>query len=208
MIITNNNKIYKIYFVTFVTCSELLKNFNEMKFMTTIFKNICLLILFSEFPAFAQTTLVRDSLLDHMAGEWTLQGTIGSQETTHDIIAEWVLGHQYILLRETSREKYSDGKPSYEAMVFITPDQTLNQYVCLWLDNTGNGGLSAQAVGHANRNGDKIEFLFKITDSNTFHTTFLYDNDTDTWQWKMDNEDNNKLESFARVKLTRKQINK
>ena len=175
--------------------------------MTTILKNICLLIILSGCPAFAQTTPARDSLLDHMAGEWILQGTIAGQETTHDIIAEWVLGHQYILLRETSREKDSDGKPSYEAMVFITLDQSLNQYNCLWLDNTGNGGLSGQAIGHASRNGNKIELLFKITDSNTFHTTFLYDQDTNTWHWKMDNEDNNKLESFARVKLTRKQTN-
>jgi hypothetical protein len=171
--------------------------------MITIFRNICLLILLSDFQAFAQTNPVRDSLLDKMAGKWILQGTIGGQETTHDIIAEWVLGHQYIQLRETSREQDSNGKPSYEAVVFITWDQALNQYSCLWLDNTGNGGLSAQAVGHANRNGDRMEFLFKITDINTFHTTFLYDRDSDTWQWRMDNEENNKLESFARVKLTR-----
>ena len=171
--------------------------------MKTILRNIFLLVLIPTVSAFSQTTAVNDSLLDHMVGKWILQGTIGGQETTHDIIADWVLGHQYIQIKETSREKDSEGKPSYDAIVFITWEQKLNLFTCLWLDNTGNGGLSPHAAGHENQKGDSLEFVFRITDSNTFHTTFLYDKKSDSWQWQMDNKENNVMQPFARVKLTK-----
>ena len=172
--------------------------------MKTIFKSIFLLILLPTFSAFSQTVPVNDSLLDRMVGKWILQGTIAGQETTHDIIAYWVLGHQYIQIKETSREKDSEGKPSYDAIVFITWEQKLSQYTCLWLDNTGNGGLSPQAAGHANKSGDNLEFVFRISDSSTFHTTFLYDKKSDSWQWQMDSKENNVMQPFARVKLTKR----
>jgi hypothetical protein len=171
--------------------------------MKTILTTIFLLIVLAPFFVSAQTTPVNDSLLNRMAGKWVLSGTIGGQETTHDITVEWVLGHQYVEMKEVSREK-TNGKPSYEALVYITLEQPANQYACLWLDNTGNGGLSAQAIGRAKPNGDKLEFLFKGSDGSNFHTTFIYDRTTDTWQWQMDSEENGKLLPFARVKLTRK----
>ncbi len=171
--------------------------------MKTILHNILLLFLLTTCSAFSQTTPVKDSLLDQMVGKWILQGTIAGQETTHDIIVDWVLGHQYIQLKEVSREKDSNDRPIYEAIVFITRDQTLNQYTCLWLDNTGNGGLSAQAIGHASRNGDNLEFIFGISDSSTFHTTFIFDKNSNSWQWHMDSKENNTIQPFARVRLTR-----
>jgi hypothetical protein len=152
----------------------------------------------------AQQPIFQDSLLDHMIGKWILQGTIAGKETIHDIVTEWVLGHQYVRLQEISREKNPDGEPAYEAIVFIGWDEPSSQYACLWLDITGGGGLSAQAIGHGKRNGNEIAFLFKGSDGSIFHTTFVYAKDTDTWKWLMDGEENGKLQPFARVKLTRK----
>jgi hypothetical protein len=169
--------------------------------MITFIKIILLVVLVS-LPMSAQQTTFQDSLLDHMIGKWVLQGTIDGKETTHDIIAEWVLGHQYLQLHETSREKNANGEAEYEAIVFICWDQPSSRYACLWLDVTGGGGLSAQAIGHAKRSGDKIAFLFKGSDGGLFYTTFTYTRDTDTWQWQMDNEE--KSQPFARVKLIRK----
>jgi hypothetical protein len=171
--------------------------------MKKIFKCISLLFLISTCSAYSQTAPVTDLLLDNMVGKWVLKGTIGGQETTHDIVADWVLGHQYVQIRETSREKDTEGKPVYAATVFITWEQSINQYTCLWLDNTGNGGLKAQAVGHADRNGDNIGFVFTISSSSTFNTTFSYDKSSDSWKWNMDSRENDKIEPFARVKLTR-----
>jgi hypothetical protein len=155
-------------------------------------------------PAFSQQTTFQDPLLDHMIGKWVLKGTIEGSVTTHDIDAEWVLGHQYVQLHEVSREKDAKGQAAYEAIVFIGWDQPSSQYACLWLDTTGGGGLTGQAIGHAKRSGDEIAFLFKAGDGSLFHTTFAYNKSTDTWQWLMDGEEKGKLQPFARVKLTRK----
>ena len=155
------------------------------------------------FNIYSQQTTFQDTLLEKMIGEWTLKGTIANKETVHDISVSWILDHQYLQLKEVSQEKNADGKPAYEALVFIGWDATLNQYSCLWLDVTGGGGLNPQAIAHAKRNGDEIAFLFKIG-SESFHTTFVYDRGTDSWQWIMDGEENGKLQPFARVKLARK----
>ena len=155
----------------------------------------------------AQQTSFQDSLLDRMAGNWNLKGTIAGQEVTHDIKVSWILEHQYLQINEISREKDSDGTAAYEAMVLIGWDSELSKYACLWLDVTGGGGLSANAItGYAERKGDEIPFLFKMNEESVWHTTFAYDRNTDTWQWYMDGEDNGKLKPFARVILTRKEL--
>ena len=155
-------------------------------------------------PAVAQQPGFQDALLDRFAGEWILQGTIGGNETTHDIVAEWVLGHQYLRFHEVSRESSDVGVPEYEAIVFIGWDQASSQYACLWLDSTGGGGLSAQAIGHAKRGGDELAFVFEIGDGTAFHTTFVYIRNSDTWQWQMDWEKDGVRKPFARVTLTRR----
>lgn len=147
---------------------------------------------------------LRDVLLDHLVGKWVLQGTIGGQETTHDVEAEWVLGHQYVRLHEVSREQDAKGVPAYEAIVFIGWDQPSGQYACLWLDSTGGGGIAAQAIGHGKRNGDEVEFVFKPSDGTSFHTRFAFTKGSDTWQWFMDGEEGGKLQPFARVVLKRR----
>ena len=180
-----------------------MNDFKQKHMKTTIIK-IILLISLSPFSVLAQQTTPQDILLDHMLGKWLLKGTIDGTETTHDIIAERVLDRQYIQLKEVSREKDKSGKPLYEAIVYICWEQKPGQYSCLWLDNTGNSGLSSQAVGHAKANGNKIELLFRGADGSLFHTTFDYDDKSDTWQWLMDGEENGKLQPFARLKLTKK----
>jgi hypothetical protein len=62
--------------------------------------SIFILIAVGLLPAFAQQSAAYDPLLDHLTGNWILQGTIAGHETTHDIEAEWVLGHEYVRLHE------------------------------------------------------------------------------------------------------------
>ncbi|HEX9105800.1 MAG TPA: hypothetical protein VF832_01195, partial [Longimicrobiales bacterium] len=75
-------------------------------------------------PAAAQqpSSARPDSLLEHMAGRWVLSGTIDRQQATHDVVAEWVLGHEYLRLSEVSRERAAAGGPAYEAIVFLGID--------------------------------------------------------------------------------------
>jgi hypothetical protein len=171
-----------------------------MKIVLKIFMLISLI----SFSVSAQQTIFQDTLLDHFIGKWILQGAIDGNETTHDVVSEWVLGHQYLQFHEVSHEKNANGEPVYEAIVIIGLDQPSGQYACLWLDVTGGGGLSGQAIGHAKRSGDRIAFIFKGNGGSVFHTTFLYERDSDTWQWLMDGEENGKMQPFARVKLKRK----
>jgi len=171
--------------------------------MRTAFKIFAAVVLVS-LSASAQAPTFQDPLLDHLTGKWVLQGTIAGRETTHDIVAEWVLGHEYVRLHEVSREKNAQGQAAYEAIVFIGWDQASSQYTCLWLDTTGGGGLSAQGIAHGKRSGDEIAFLFKGGEGSLFHTKFAYSKGANTWQWLMDGEEGGKLHPFARVRLTKK----
>lgn len=171
--------------------------------MTRVFMVLVSLILLS-FSASAQQSSYQDPFLDHLIGRWTLQGKIEGQAKTHNVVAEWVLNHQYARIHEVSHERDDQGRPSYEAMVFIGWDSPSKSYACLWLDSTSGAGLDPRAIGYGKRTGDRIEFQFKGGDGSVFHTTFVYGGETDTWQWLMDGEANGKLEPFARLTLTRK----
>ena len=170
--------------------------------MKTLISLIFLLVM--SVPATLKAQQLPDSLLNKLIGNWTLNGIIDGQKTIHDIDVQRVLNGQYVQLKEVSREKDQKGNPLYEAIVYICWEESKKQYSCLWLDNTSNGGISNGIIGRANQNGDKIELIFKYGDTNQFHTTFLYDKGTNTWQWLMDGEENGKLQSFARVILTKK----
>jgi hypothetical protein len=170
-----------------------------MKFSLCVFVVGLLLAV----PVKAEQQGFQDALLDHLVGNWILSGTIAGEETTHDIVVEWVLAHQYIRIHEVAREKDDEGAPAYEAIVFIGWDEPTNRYTCLWLDITGGGGLSADAVGYAVPAEDKLPFVFGTGESGAIHNTFTYDRETDTWRWLIDNERNGERSVFARVTLTR-----
>ena len=171
--------------------------------MKTLLKLILLFVLISPVTVKSQQVSQPDSLLNKLAGKWVLTGTIEGQKTIHDIDARRVLNGQYVQIKEVSREKDEKGNPLYDAVIYICWQEAKKQYFCLWLDNTSNEGISNQVIGRAKQNGDKIEMVFKFSDANQFHTTFIYDRETDTWQWLMDGEENGKLQPFARVKLTK-----
>jgi hypothetical protein len=165
---------------------------------------IALTALFVAGPAVSQPAPLKDPFLEGLAGTWVLRGTIAGKDTTHDILSEWVLGHQYLRIHERSREKDGLGHAQYEALVFIGWDAVSAEYQCLWLDSTGGGGLSAQAIARGKRSGNAIPFLFRERDGSvSFNNTFSYDKDTNSWAWHMDNVQNGKPVPFARVRLTR-----
>lgn len=150
--------------------------------------------------AAAHAATAPDSLLDRMAGDWILTGTIAGQQTTHDIDAEWILQNTYVRLHEVSREKDAAGKPQYEAEVLIGYDAAKSRYVCFWYDITGVA--SPGSGGIALRQGDSLRFVFK-SEQGDFHTTFSYQANAGIWNWTMDMEQGGKLTPFARVSLTR-----
>ena len=168
--------------------------------MRTILKLAACLILGAGL-ACAQQPPFHDQLLDHFTGNWVLQGTIMGKENTHDVAAEWVLGHQYVRIHEVSREKDSHGQPDYEATVFVGWDQPAGEYVCAWLDTYG--GITPANIGRAKRDDNEIHFLFTSQDG-VFHTRFIYHPETQNWEWRMDSEEKGGMKPFLRAKLTRK----
>jgi hypothetical protein len=143
-------------------------------------------------------------LLDHLAGDWVLTGTIAGKPTTHDVEARWVLRREYLQIHEVSREKDAKGEPAYEAIVLVSWDAKAGQYACLWMDSTAGGALTSPVTCRATPSGDAIPFLFTLSPTERLHTTFAYRKETDTWQWTIHDEANGKTKRFADVVLKRK----
>lgn len=157
---------------------------------------------------FVQHTVVaqslHDPLLDRLVGNWVLRGDIAHRPVTHAVKVQWVLAHQYIQIRETSRSRTAAVKPEYDAIVYIGWNPDSRQYACLWLDSTGGNGLVGWAFGHADPDANTLAFLFTDKDgSPSVHNTFAYDRKSNTWSWTIDNVDKGQLKPFANVKLTR-----
>lgn len=152
--------------------------------------------------ASAQEAKFKDALLDRFAGTWVLTGDIAGNDSTHDIVAEWILGHQYFRFHELSRGTTEAGVPLYEASVIIGWDEARSRYVCMWLDSTGGGGLASNVFGYAEPAADKLEFIFG-SEGEAFHTTFKYDAKTDSWTWTMDAEKDGQFAPFARLSMVR-----
>jgi hypothetical protein len=149
----------------------------------------------------AQPTSGPRELLDRLAGTWVMEGLIGGNEIVHDVEAHWVLGH-YMQLHEVAREKDANGEPAYEAIVLFAFEAESGEYTCMWLDTTGETGLSGTA-GRAKPQGDEIRLLFTGDTESVIHTTFAYDRSTDTWQLRIDTGPPDRQRAFARVTLRR-----
>ncbi len=151
----------------------------------------------------AQQAAPADTLLNHLTGKWVLEGTIAGKNIRHDITAEWVLGHQYIELKETAKEKLANGQPSYDAIVFFCYNKAHNQYDCLWLDNTGTTDFDPKVVAHATPGPNTIALLFKMGNNTLFHTTLTFIPNENRWHWKLESDDNGKIEVFADAQMLR-----
>src|SRR5476649_1608207 len=142
-----------------------------------------LLLAAARLPA---QSLPADSLFDRLVGHWVMQGTIARQPTTHDVTFDWILGREYVQMHEVSRERAANGAPAYEAVVLFGRDPHSGEYACIWLDNTGANAFDPAGVGRGAVAGDSIPFLFRYTQTDAFHNTFVYSRATDSWQWHMD----------------------
>ena len=152
-------------------------------------------------PAMAQQATFHDELLDHLAGAWVAEGTIAGKPTKHDVTGEWVLQHQYLRLHEVSRETASDGRPIYEAMIFIAWDGPTETYALVWLDDYGD--VSRQSLANAVRAGDALPFVFYDIDGGKTRTTMTYLPAADRWTWTIDEDSHGGSTAFARVTLRR-----
>jgi len=170
--------------------------------MKTCYRVLILLMLAVD-PLRAQA-LAPDSLFHRLVGRWVLRGTIARQQTTHDVTFQWMLGRTYVQMHEVSRERTANGTPAYEAVVLFGRDPRSGEYGALWMDNTGSNAFDPAGIGRGSVQGDSIPFLFRYDATNSFHTTFVYRRQSDSWEWHMDNDSAGVRRPFARVSLTRR----
>src|ERR1700686_135526 len=119
---------------------------------------VILLMIFAAVTLMAQQAPVNSPLLDHLAGNWLLQGTVGKQPVTHGLDAEWVLQHHYLRFREVSREKNDKGEPQYDSTVFIAWNEKTKQYACVCLDVYGRS--TSESTGLATPKANELAFVF------------------------------------------------
>jgi len=168
--------------------------------------HVALLVLIAgSAPGLRGQGLPPDSLFQRLAGHWVLRGVIARRQTTHDVTFDSLLGREYLQMHEVSREQAVDGRPAYEAVVLFGRDPQSGEYACLWMDNTGASAFDPAGIGRGAVAGDSVPFYFRYTPTTGFHTTFVYDRATDSWQWHMDNDSAGVRRPFARVTLTRQQ---
>ena len=161
-------------------------------------------LLLLKLPTAASAQLAaQETLLDHLAGDWVMTGTIEGDEVVHDVDADWVLAGHYLRFHEFSRERDERGDRAYEATVFIGRDAGRDRFVCLWLDVTGGEGLASGVLGYATPVADTIPFVFDLGEY-AIHNTFVYQRAEDTWEWTIVNVRGEERSEFAHVTLERR----
>jgi len=166
-------------------------------------KMLCLAVVTLVFagPTAAEQPILQDALLDKLQGAWVITGTVAGEATTDDLDVEWVNQHQYLRLHEVSRDRRPNGRPRYEATVYIGWNQPTGKYGIVWLDDFG--GLSTQSIGLASKTGDQLPFVFTNPDGSFTRTTMTYHPAAKGWTWTIDEDRAGTLSRFAALTLTR-----
>ena len=143
----------------------------------------------------------RDGLIDHMTGIWKLEGRITGQDAHHQVQVDWVLDHRFLQIHEKTAADAPGTERRYEATWFLGYDPVSERYVVHLLDIFG--ARFSETLGYGRRQGNVIRVVFEYPDG-PFHTTYTWFQETDTWQWLMEQKDKNgKWANFADLKLRR-----
>ncbi|HET7871218.1 MAG TPA: DUF1579 family protein [Terriglobales bacterium] len=123
-----------------------------------------------------------DDLLDNLQGKWKVTGTTMGKPREMELTSEWVLNHQFLLVHEKDAATV-EGKPPYDAHIYIGYDNTSERYVLHWLDVFG--GRVDETLGYGTRAGNSIKFIFEYPDG-PFHNTFTWNPETKTWRFLLE----------------------
>lgn len=153
------------------------------------------------FPVYlaAQTPPWRDELVDHMVGNWKMEGTVMGSDAHHEVQADWVLNHQFLQIHEKTASDAPAAEHRYEATWFLGYDPVSERYVLHLLDVFG--ARFSETLGYGTPDGDAIRFVFEYPDG-PFHTTFRWSSEKNSWQWLMEQKNKEgKWTNFADLRL-------
>ena len=132
-----------------------------------------------------QGTIVKDDLLNHLAGKWHLTRVAGKKTTkiTKSMATgEWVLQHHYMRISMKEIAK----RLGYDAQVYITYEAPNKRFAIYWLDIFA--GTWPGSIGYGERTGDSIVFTWKDTDG-IIRNAFAWDAKKDIWTSTIDQTD-------------------
>jgi len=160
------------------------------------------LLVVASGSAFAQLPSPwNDSLVDHMAGSWKAEGQVLGHDAHHEIQAEWVLNHQFLRIHEKTAASAAKTEKPYEAIWFLGYDPVSEKYVLHLMDIFG--ARYSETLGWGWLMGNQLKFVFDYPDG-PFHTNFLWNPDSGTWQWQMEQKGKDgKWAPFGDLKLTK-----
>lgn len=140
-------------------------------------------------------------LLDHLAGSWTLTGTMGSAPLHQSVEAGLVLGGQFLRIHYRQTDDPRPGWPRYEALAFVGWNADAGRWVMTLMDVFGGG--FAETVGRGTPDDDAIRFTFDYPDG-PLHNTFRYDSQADVWTMELVHQtEAGEWETFATKRLER-----
>jgi hypothetical protein len=147
--------------------------------MQRCFVVFALIVAMQGAPAAAQGPAARDSLLDRLAGRWTMTGTVRGRPATYRLDAAWTLQRRFLELHMIDVHT----PPAYEARVFVGPDTVPGRYLTHWLDNFGAAFSVPPATGRASGDTLTLDFAYP---TGPFHDTFAYDRAADAWRIRLE----------------------
>jgi hypothetical protein len=152
----------------------------------------------SDPPLDGPRNILQDSLLDRLAGDWSMAGRVRGRPAMYTFHAEWVLNHQFLELKMRDAAV----PPAYQATVYLGYDNASDRYVSHWLD--AFGGRFSETLGYGPRAGTAIRLVFEYPDG-PFHTTFTWDPKDRGWTVLMEDRGPTGVwQEFASYTLRRK----
>ena len=141
-----------------------------------------LLLVVSFLPIYTRAQSLpewHNDFIQHLSGNWKVEGHVMGRETHHDIAAEWVLNHQFLRICEKTSASAPASESRYEAIWFLGYDSVSERYVLHLFDVFGT--RYSETLGYGIRDGNNIRFMFEYPEG-PFHNTYRWFSDNGTWQ--------------------------
>jgi hypothetical protein len=123
-----------------------------------------------------------DDLLDKMVGEWVVDVNVYGHQFTSDREAEWVLSHQFLRIREKSREVVPWLKVPFERVMYIGYNHGKQRYVVYELNVHGaDVPFEPEGFAYGQRSGNQLAVEHKNGAKVMAKSRLLWDPASKTW---------------------------
>jgi len=164
--------------------------------LVSVRSSILLLVLISGVAGFGQEA--PRQLLGHLAGHWSMQGTVLKKPVEYTADGTWTLQEQFL----SFHMKDVSMPPRYEANLLIGIDSARGEFVAHWLDSFGGAG--ARVVGFGPLAADSVGILYPYAEGR-FSNSFGCNRARDTWTLLIESQESTDTWSvFARYAIVRK----